>query len=262
MGTYVISGAASGMGAATAAWLRGQGHEVIGVDVRDVEVQADLSEHQGREEALSEISALSGGRLDGVALFAGLVGLTGRPAHLLASVNYFGSVRLFEGLRPLLAKAGTSFALAACSNSMTVMPNVRQDLVEALLAGDEAHAREVADQQDSLQAYPATKTALARWLRSAAPTADWIGQGIRLNAIAPGMVETPMVAETRADEVLGKFIDAFPVPIGRGGRAEELAELAGFMLTKATFMVGSIVLADGGSEAQLRPDAYPTPWVL
>lgn len=262
MSTYVVSGAASGMGAATAGWLRERGHEVIGVDVRDVEVQADLSEQQGRDEALSEISSLCGGRLDGVALFAGLVGLTGRPAHLLASVNYFGSVRLFEGLRPMLARAGTSFALAACSNSMTVMPNVRQDLVDALLADDEATAREVADQADSLQAYPATKTALARWLRRAAVTPEWIGQGIRLNAIAPGMVETPMVAATREDPVLGQFIDAFQVPIGRGGQASELAALAGFMLTEATFMVGSIVLADGGSEAQLRPDAYPTPWVL
>jgi hypothetical protein len=50
------------------------------------------------------------------------------------------------------------------------------------------------------------------------------------------------------------------VPIGRGAAASELAELAGFLLTKATFMVGSIVLADGGTEAQLRPDVYPTPW--
>ena len=44
--------------------------------------------------------------------------------------------------------------------------------------------------------------------------------------------------------------------------AAEVAELAGFMLTKATFMVGSVVLVDGGTEAQLRPDAYPVPWVL
>lgn len=262
MGTYVVTGAASGMGNATAAWLREHGHTVIGVDVRDTEVMADLSDKQGREEALSEIGTLCAGRLDGAALFAGLVGLTGRPAHLLASVNYFGSVRLFEGLRPMLARAGTSFALAACSNSMTVMPNVRQDLVEALLADDEARAREVADEADSLQAYPATKTALARWLRRASVTPEWIGAGIRLNAIAPGMVETPMVAETRADEVLGKFIESFQVPIGRGGTAAELAELAGFMLTQATFMVGSIVLADGGTEAQLRPDVYPAPWVL
>jgi NAD(P)-dependent dehydrogenase (short-subunit alcohol dehydrogenase family) len=140
------------------------------------------------------------------------------------------------------------------------MPGVSEDLVQALLAGDEARARDVADERDSLHAYPATKTALARWLRKHAPTPEWVGEGIRLNAIAPGVVETAMVAETRADPVLGQFVDAFPVPVGRGAQASEVAELATFMLTKATFMVGSIVLVDGGTEAQLRPDVYPTIW--
>jgi NAD(P)-dependent dehydrogenase (short-subunit alcohol dehydrogenase family) len=262
MGTYVVSGSASGMGLATATWLRSAGHEVIGVDVRDADVVADLSMHQEREDALSEIGALCRGRLDGVALFAGLVGLTGRPSHLLASVNYFGSVELFEGLRPMLAASGTSFALAVCSNSMTCQPGISEELVTALLAGDEVRAREVADEGPSVMAYPATKTALARWLRRHAPTPEWIGQGIRLNAIAPGVVETPMVDATRADPVLGDLIKDFKVPIGRGATATEVAELAGFMLTKATFMVGSVVLVDGGTEAELRPDVYPTAWVL
>jgi NAD(P)-dependent dehydrogenase (short-subunit alcohol dehydrogenase family) len=250
------------MGLATATWLRAAGHEVIGVDVRDAEVVADLSSHQEREEALSEISALCRGRLDGVALFAGLVGLTGRPSHLLASVNYFGSVELFEGLRPMLAAAGSSFALAVCSNSMTCQPGVSEELVSALLSGDEQKARAVADEGLSVMAYPATKVALARWLRRQAATPEWVGAGIRLNAIAPGVVETSMVAETRADPVLGDLIKDFKVPIDRGATATEVAELAGFMLTKASFMVGSIVLVDGGTEAQLRPDAYPTTWVL
>ena len=262
MGTFVVSGSASGMGLATAAWLRSEGHQVIGVDVRDAEVVADLSSHQAREDALSEIGALCHGRLDGVALFAGLVGLTGRPSHLLASVNYFGSVELFEGLRPMLAATGSSAALAVCSNSMTCQPGVDEELVEALLVGPETHAREVADKGPSVMAYPATKTALARWVRRHAPSPEWIGAGIRLNAIAPGVVETSMVAETRADPVLGDLIKGFKVPIGRGATATEVAELAGFMLTKATFMVGSIVLVDGGTEAQLRPDAYPTRWEI
>lgn len=261
MGTYVVSGAASGMGAATTALLQEHGHRVITIDLHDADVSADLATPAGRQAAVDAVRAQVGS-LDGVALFAGLVGATGRPAGLLTSVNYFGAVRLLEGLRPLLAASGTSFALAVCSNSMTVMPNIRQDLVEALLAGDEEWARGVADQGDSMQAYPASKTALARWLRRAAPSADWIGAGIRLNAIAPGMVETPMVAETRADPVLGALLDAFPMPVGRGGQPRELVELAVFLLTRATFMVGSIVLADGGSEALLRPDAYPSGWEL
>lgn len=261
MGTYVVSGAASGMGLATATLLRAQDHRVIGVDLHDADVIADLSTPVGRTAAVSAVGATVD-RLDGAAMFAGLVGATGRPASQLVSVNYFGSVHLLEGLRPLLAEAGSSYALAVCSNSMTVMPNVREALVEAILTNDEQHAGAVADLADSMQAYPASKTALARWLRRAAPSSDWIGAGIRLNAIAPGMVETPMVAETRADPVWGALIDAFQVPIGRGGQPDELAELAGFLLTMASFMVGSIVLCDGGTEAQLRPDVYPTRWDL
>jgi len=259
VGTFVISGGASGMGAATTDLLRLQGHRVITVDQRLADVVADLGTYEGRDEAVREISSQAQA-LDGVALFAGVVGATGRPASLLASVNYFGSVELFEGLRPLLAASGTSYALALCSNSMTVQPGISSDLVDALLSDDEETARAVADKGESVMAYGATKTALARWLRRAAPSPDWAGAGIRLNAMAPGLVETAMTAESRSDPVYGKYIDAFPVPLGRPGQPSELAELAVFLLTRASFMSGSIVVVDGGTEALLRPDVYPTPW--
>jgi NAD(P)-dependent dehydrogenase (short-subunit alcohol dehydrogenase family) len=259
VGTYVVSGAASGMGAATADLLRSQGHTVVTVDQRDADVVADLGSASGRATAIAEISSQHQA-LDGVALFAGVVGATGRPASLLASVNYFGSVELFEGLRPFLETGSPSYALALCSNSMTVQPGIPAGLVDALLAGDEEKARTVADKGESVMAYGATKTALARWLRRAAPSAEWAGAGIRLNAMAPGLVETPMTAESRTDPVYGKYIDAFPVPLGRAGQPAELAQLAVFLLTKASFMSGSIVLVDGGTEAQLRPDVYPTSW--
>ncbi len=249
------------MGAATAALLRSQGHQVIGVDLRDADVTADLASVSGRLDTIQRVHDLVEDRLDGVALFAGVGGATGRPAALLASLNYFGSVHLFIGLRQLLAAAGESSALAICSNSMTCQPGWSEDLVTSLLFGDEPHAREVADRGDSLMAYPATKTALARWVRRHAPRPDWAGAGIRLNAIAPGLVETPFVQETRADPVLGTMINEFPLPLGRGGSPEELAELAAFMLSdKARFFSGSIVLCDGGTEALLRPESYPTPW--
>lgn len=260
MGTYVVSGAASGMGAATTALLQAQGHTVIGIDLRDVEVVADLSVTEGRAAALAAVQSKVES-LDGIALFAGVAGATGRPGSLLASLNYFGSVALFEGLRPLLAAAGESSALVVCSNSMTCQPGWSDELVSTLLAGDEAKARSIADEGDSLMTYPATKVALARWLRRQAPA--WAADGIRLNAIAPGLVETPLAAEQRADPVIGSLVAQFPLPLGRGASPEELAELAVFMLSdKARFFCGSIVLCDGGTEALLRPDAYPTRWEL
>ncbi len=261
MGAYVISGSASGMGAATTHLLRAAGHDVIGIDLRDAEVVADLSTADGRRDATSHIAALSGGRLDGAALFAGVGGATGRPASLLVSLNYFGSVELFEALRPMLAAAGSSSAVAVSSNSATCQPGWSSELVEACLQGDEVKARELADIADSVNAYPATKAALARWVRRMAPTADWAGSGVRLNTIAPGLVETPFVEETRRDPVLGRFIDAFPLPLGRGGSVEEIAALTAFLLgDTGRFFCGSFLVCDGGTEAILRPDDWPAVW--
>lgn len=262
MATFVISGSASGMGAATAAQLRDAGHDVIGVDVRDAEVVADLSTAAGRAGAITEVRAAVGDQLDGVALFAGVGGATGRDPRLLVSLNYFGSVELFDALRPLLAAAGSSSAVAISSNSATCQPGWSAELVDACLSGDEELARKVAQDGDSPTAYPATKAALARWTRRTAPTADWAGSGIRLNTVAPGLIETPFVDETRADPVLGELIGGFPLPLGRGGRASEVAELVVFLLTRGTFFSGSFLVCDGGTEALLRADDWPARWEL
>ena len=184
----------------------------------------------GRQAAIDGVGAASGGKLDGAAMFAGLGGATGRPASLLVSVNYFGTTELLEAFRPLLAAAGESSAVAISSNSATCQPGWRLELAEACLSGDEARARAVADEGDSATAYPATKLAIARWVRRHAPTAGWAGAGIRLNAVAPGLIETPFVAQTRSDPVLGPLIGAFPLPLGRGGTAEEIAALVSFLL--------------------------------
>lgn len=260
MGTFVISGSASGMGAATAAQLRGAGHRVLGIDRRDADVVADLSTREGRAAAVAEVRSAAGDRLDGIALFAGVGGATGRDPRLLVSLNYFGSVELFEALRPLLASAGSASAVAISSSSATCQPGWSQQLVDACLSGDEERAREVAQVGDSPTAYPATKTALARWVRRCAPRPEWAGAGIRLNAVAPGLIETPFVDETRKDPVLGQLIGGFPLPLGRGGRAEEVAELVVFLLTGGSFFCGSFLVYDGGTEALLRPDDWPARW--
>jgi NAD(P)-dependent dehydrogenase (short-subunit alcohol dehydrogenase family) len=134
------------------------------------------------------------------------------------------------------------------------------DLVEACLAGDEAAAREIGDRVGSLAAYPATKTAIARWVRRHAPRPEWIGAGITLNAIVPGVTETAMLAEGRRDPQIGPYIDRFPVPAARAGRPEEIAALAAFLLgPEARFFCGSLVFVDGGTDALLRPDDWPMP---
>src|SRR6202163_4405884 len=163
MRTVVVTGSASGMGAATRARLEAAGERVIGVDLRDADVISDLGTPEGRRAAIAAVTEQAGDSIDGLVTWAGLPGLTDRPGSLLASVNYFGSVSLLEGLRPLLAAGDRPSAVAISSNSTTVQPPVPLDVVRLCLAGDEDAARAAADAASSLASYPATKTVIAWW---------------------------------------------------------------------------------------------------
>jgi NAD(P)-dependent dehydrogenase (short-subunit alcohol dehydrogenase family) len=258
--TVVVTGSASGMGAATKARLVADGQRVIGVDIRDADVIADLGTAAGRDAAIAAVAEHADGAIDGLVTWAGVPGLTETPGSLLASVNYFGTVVLLEGLRPLLGQGDQPAAVAISSNSTTVQPGIPMDVVELCLAGDEAGARAAADVAGALGVYPATKTALAWWCRRNAPTDDWAGAGITLNVVAPGAVETPLLQATREDKVIGRFIDDFPIPLGRKGTAEELGAFVAFLLgPDARFFCGSVLFVDGGTDAQARPDDAPVP---
>ncbi len=263
MATYVITGAASGIGAATRQRLLDAGHRVIGVDVNDCDVVADLGSPEGRRSAIAEVTEQSEGVIDGVVPFAGLTGLPGRSGALLVSVNYFGTIEILDGLRPLLAAAEAPAAIAISSNSTTIAPIVVDELVDACVSGDEEAARSIGEEAGSLAAYPSTKTAICRWVRRNAPTEAWMGSGITLNAIAPGVTETPMLGETRDDPVVGTHLKALPVPAGRSCEPDEVAGLVEFLLgPSARYFCGSIIFVDGGTDALIRPNDWPRALVL
>ena len=262
MGTYVVTGSASGMGCAAAERLRLAGHSVIGVDIKDADVRADLSTAEGRHAASEAVLQRCSGALDGAVLAAGLGPVPGRDP-LIAQVNYFGVVDLLTALRPALGRTGAAKVVVVASNSTTVTPLVPRRAIRALLAGDPERALRAVrwfGKRSAPMIYAASKIAVARWVRRHAITREWAGAGIRLNAIAPGAVMTPLLAEQLADPTEAKAIDAFPVPIGGFGDPGQLADWMVFMLSDAAdFLCGSVIFVDGGSDAYFRSDAWPAP---
>jgi NAD(P)-dependent dehydrogenase (short-subunit alcohol dehydrogenase family) len=257
--TYVVSGAASGIGAATADLLREQGHRVIAVDLRDAEVTADLSTAAGRAAAVAAVRDLTV-VVHGVVPAAGIGGFTGTDPALVVSVNYFGAIALVEGLREPLAAAGGAGVVLLASNSITGQPGWAGEVALACLDGDEQAARATAAEHEAVMVYPATKAALAWWARREGVKPDWIGAGIRLNAVAPGKVATAMTDQLAADPVFGPLSEAYPTAVGRDGHPEEIAAPIAFLLSDAaSLVVGSVLYVDGGTDAILHP-VSPEGW--
>lgn len=251
--TYVVTGSASGIGAATTALLRERGATVIGCDLGDAEIRADLSTPSGRQSLIDQVTDL--GPIDAVLAVAG-GGKTG-----LLETNYFGAVATLQGLRPLLAQSRAPRALAVSSTSSLAPADER--VVQACLDGDEAAAVAYLEADPTLGgqtgAYGIAKRALNRWVRTVAPTPEWAGAGIALNIVAPGVVDTPAAAWILADEEVRKAVEtAAPQPFGGfPGRPEWIAEVLCWLTSADNrFVTGQIIFADGGGEAALVGDSH------
>ena len=264
MGVYAVTGSASGMGHKVAQRLCDAGHTVIGVDLKQADIVADLSTAEGRQAAIDSVLAASRNRLDGAVLAAGLgPGPAADRSRLIAQVNYLGVVDLLDAWRPALAAATHAKVVVFSSNSTTTTPAVRARTIRAFLAHDAEKAVRSArlfGKNASTIVYAASKIAVSRWVRREAVTSEWAGAGIRLNALAPGAIMTPLLEEQLSMPKQARLIRSFPVPIGGFGDAGQLADWVLFMLSDASdFLCGSVVFVDGGTDAYFRADDWPGP---
>jgi NAD(P)-dependent dehydrogenase (short-subunit alcohol dehydrogenase family) len=256
MGTIAITGSASGICAATADRLKREGHRIIGVDVQPTDIVADLGTSEGRRQAAERVAELSGGQLDGLVSGAGL-GPYCDPEPILR-VNFFGALAILDDLKPLLAK-GAEPAAVAISSIGAIFADLIPDhgapeCIDACMAGDEEAAVAAIRGRSGNDAYCVAKRALAYKVREYA--GSWGAAGIRLNAVAPGTTETPMLDKIYATEEIADAVRALPIPIGRSAPPEELASVICFLLgSDARFVHGAMIHADGGSDALVRPTA-------
>ncbi|MFW7413428.1 SDR family oxidoreductase [Demequina sp. SO4-18] len=254
--TYVVTGAASGIGESTAQLLKDRGHTVIGVDLHDADITADLTSADDREGLAEAVKERAGGGVDAIVAVAGLA----LPVAATVAVNYFGMIATLENLRPLLAESPAPRAVGV--GSMASLMDHDTELVDHMLAGDEpaAMARAetlAADEQTGQLIYASTKVAFARWIRRNAAADEWAGASIPLNAVAPGVILTPMVEPILATEE-GREQIAKGVPMPLNGFAEPIAVatlLAWLAGEENTHLCGQVVYVDGGSDVVIRGDS-------
>jgi NAD(P)-dependent dehydrogenase (short-subunit alcohol dehydrogenase family) len=190
------------------------------------------------------------GQIDAVLAVAG-GGRTG-----IVETNYFGAVATLDGLRPLLARSAAPRAVVVSSTSSLAPADER--VLQACADGDEATAVALVAADPVLRdaAYGIAKRALNGWVRRTAPTAEWAGAGIPLNAVAAGVVDTPAAAWILADAQVRAAVEAAaPQPLGFPGRPEWIGHLISWLAgPENRFVTGQVIFADGGAEAALLGD--------
>ena len=236
-----ITGMGSGIGLATAKLAAAQGARVSGtvqspeqeanlegVVSTDLCFRLDVTDEEALGTAVSDAAGRIGG-LDGVVASAGIIKLLSSAETDSYDWSRIIDVNLTASFS--LARAATPFLLKAESAAMVLISS------QIGLVGHQRAA-----------AYAASKAGINGLAKSLA--LELADRNVRVNAIAPGPIATDMTAATRADPERFETLRS-AIPLGRFGTAEEIANLAVFLLSEqAGFITGQVVVADGGFTAR------------
>ena len=260
MGIYAVTGGSNGIGAKTISILKQKGHETINIDWKRGDIEADLSLPEGRQKAIDELFSLCPQGLDGLILCAGIPG-SRKDLRLILSVNYFGTISIIKGAYDLLKQKNGACVISA--SSAISREDMKTDLVDFLNNNrdDEYRILELIGRMDGAdlnpgdQIYAASKYALCRWMRR--HSASYAANGVRINAVAPGNVNTPMTATGSKDTAAA--LNALPIPTKYGTKKqmdpEEIASVITFLISpEARGVNGIVMFVDGGTDALLNTE--------
>lgn len=239
--SYAILGATGGLGSALARRLARAGHRLVlgarradalaalGEEIGARTIQVDGSDFDGVDEFLEHADD---GTLAGVANCAGSLLL--KPAHKTSHAEY---------VETLTANLTTAFATVRAAGRAFASRGGSVVLVSSAAAsvGLQNH-----------EAIATAKAGVAGLVRSAAAT--YAGQGIRVNAVAPGLMETPLTAPLMRSTASRDASLALH-PAGRAGDPAEVADLMAWLLAEeSSWVTGQVWGIDGGlAELKLRP---------
>jgi NAD(P)-dependent dehydrogenase (short-subunit alcohol dehydrogenase family) len=249
----VVVGAGSGIGAATAAHFHGCGDHVLAVDVRPCETPAaehavcDLRDAAGIREFLGGI----GSGWDVLAHVAGVPGTA--PASDVLTVNYLGLRLMTEGMLPLMRRGGSVVAVASTA---ALGWDQRLDVLAGLLDATDADAVTAwqARQDPDYPVYTSSKQAVIAYVKRVAGPA-WAKYGVRVNAVSPGPVETPILPDF--EQTMGRdVLDMVRATVGRHGTVDDIVPVIAFLGSPdARWINGQDIHVDAGFIASMTAGA-------
>ena len=218
-----------------------------GYDVEPVEM--DLSSRESIKSLIAK--AQDYGEIKMLVNGAG-VSPSQAPIEAILNVDLYGTAVLLEEVGKVIAKGGCGVTISSQSGWRMPQLTAREDEELATTSTEELLKLDILQPEnihDTLHAYQMAKRCNEK--RVMAQSVEWGKRGARINAIAPGIIVTPLAVDEfngpRGDFYKNMFAKC---PAGRPGTADEVANVAELLMSdKAAFITGSTFLMDGGATA-------------